>query len=282
MVARMDPGTPDVPQETTRGGSPLSGDSLKDSVTGAGPQAKAASEEEDLQTSLAALSQLATGHLPLIDALTRIAEFAVLAIPGADGAGLTLLERDHRDTVVASAPFVGEVDTIQYGIGEGPCITAAARAQTVRSGSVDTDQQWPRFGRRVAPLGVHSVLSLPLLTSEGVLGAMNVYAHERDAFDEHAAVVGELFAVPAAIAVQNAHVLAQTKRLAAQLQAALTNRATIDQARGILMSRIGCDAEAAFARLRAISQADNQKLHLVAEALVDEAVRRARARHTAP
>ena len=49
---------------------------------------------------------------------------------------------------------------------------------------------------------------------------MNVYAHRRDAFDDHAARIGELFATPAAIAVQNAQVLEQAKRLAAGLQAA--------------------------------------------------------------
>ena len=36
--------------------------------------------------------------------------------------------------------------------------------------------------------------------------------------------LGELFAAPAAIAVQNAQVLEQTKRLAATLQAVLTNQ----------------------------------------------------------
>lgn len=245
-------------------------------------QRQEASQDDDLRSSLAALSQLATGQMELRDALTRVAEFAVLAIPGADGAGLTLLEAGHADTVVASAAFVGEVDTIQYGIQEGPCITAATLARTVRAGSLETDPQWPRFGPRVGRLGVHSALSIPLLTTDGVLGAMNVYAHARDAFDEHAAVIGELFAVPAAIAVQNAQVLAQTRRLAAQLQAALTNRAVIDQALGIVMSRVGCDTDEAFARLRHKSQTSNQKLYGVAERVVAEAVGRAQARHASP
>ena len=45
---------------------------------------------------------------------------------------------------------------------------------------------------------------------------MNVYAHDKHVFDDRAAELGEIFAVPAAIAVQNAQVLAQTQRLAAQ------------------------------------------------------------------
>lgn len=248
----------------------------------AGIQARAASGDDDLRTSLAALSQLATGQMQLSDVLTRVAEFAVQAIPGADGAGLTLLEKNRHDTIVASAPFVGQVDAIQYGIEEGPCITAATHARIVRSGSLDTDQQWPHFGPRVGQLGVHSVLSIPLLTSDGVLGAMNVYAHERDAFDEHAALIGELFAVPAAIAVQNAQVLAQARRLSAQLQAALTSRSTIDQAMGIVMSRVGCDPDEAFDRLRQLSQSENKKLHTIAQDIRNEAIRTARARHTRP
>jgi transcriptional regulator with GAF, ATPase, and Fis domain len=235
--------------------------------------------DDDLRTSLRALSELATGQMELADVLTRVAEFAVLAIPGADGAGLTLLEAGHHDTIVASAPFVVEVDAIQYGIEQGPCITAAAEARTVRSGSLDTDPQWPAFGPRVGELGVHSALSLPLMTGGTVLGAMNVYAHAREGFTDHAALIGELFAVPAAIAVQNAQVLAQTQRLAAQLQTALTNRATIDHAIGLLMGRVGCGADEAFDRLRQISQNENRKLSTVAEKIVEEAVRRARARH---
>jgi GAF domain-containing protein len=238
--------------------------------------------DDELRSSLAALSQLATGQMELTDVLTRVAEFAVRAIPGADGAGLTLIEAGHADTIVASAPFVTEVDAIQYGIGEGPCITAAAESRTMRSGSLGTDPLWPQFGPRVGHLGVHSALSLPLLTTDGVLGAMNVYAHARDAFDDRAALVGELFAVPAAIAVQNAQVLAQAKRLATQLQAALTSRTIIDQAKGILISRIGCTAEEAFDRLRQRSQSENQKVHTVAQSVVDEAMNRARARHSRP
>lgn len=277
----MDEEILDGPPAGSMPGRPSVGSEVSDGPSEATLRAQAASED-DLRTSLAALSRLATGQMQLSDALTRVAEFAVLAIPGADGAGLTLLEKGYHDTIVASAPFVGEVDAIQYGIGEGPCITAAAEARTVRSGRLQDDTQWRRFGAKVGRLGVRSALSIPLLTPDGVLGAMNVYAHDADVFDEHAAHIGELFAVPAAIAVQNAQALAQTRRLATQLEAALSSRATIDQAMGIVMSRVGCEPDEAFDRLRQMSQSENQKLHIVAQGIRDEAIRRARARHTRP
>ncbi len=241
--------------------------------------APSSSDDDDLAVSLAALARLSAARLSLEDLLTEVATFAVQAIPGAEGAGLTLLEAERADTIVKSAPFVREVHHIQYRLGEGPCITAAAVGKPMRSGSLGGDHRWPRFGPRVGRLGVHSVLSLPLISADQVVGAMNVYAHARDAFDERAERVGQLFAAPAAIAVQNAYVLAQTKRLAASLQSALTNRAVIDQAIGIVMSRSGVSADQAKDRLRVLSQHEHIKMVTIADNIVSEAVRRARARH---
>ncbi|MEO9240541.1 MAG: GAF and ANTAR domain-containing protein, partial [Jatrophihabitantaceae bacterium] len=127
-------------------------------------------------------------------------------------------------------------------------------------------------------LGVHSALSVPLLLPGQLIGAINIYARGKQGFDERAAELGELFAGPAAVAVHDAQVLAQARELTGQLQAALTSRPIIDQAVGILRARTGATADEALQRLRSISQRDNVKLACVAEQLVDESVRRARAR----
>src|SRR5580698_2025409 len=138
-------------------------------------------DDVDLRASLTDLSNLTMDSGPdgLEDLLRHVAAFAVRAIPGADGAGLTLLESDRPDTIVASAEFVREVDAIQSSLGQGPCITAAAEGHTVMSGSLQGEKRWPKFGPRVAQLGVHSVLSLPLMGARGALGAMNVYGHAK-------------------------------------------------------------------------------------------------------
>jgi len=237
----------------------------------------------ELQVNLTALAGIVAGSQALPEILAQVATFAARAIPGADGAGVTLLRLDRDDNIVealaASAPFVAEIDEIQYSVlNEGPCITAARERHTVRSGSLGGEKQWPRFGPRVGRLGVHSVLSLPLLLPDQVVGAINVYAHGKDVFDDRCQELGELFAAPAAVAVHNAQILAQAQALAGQLQTALASRPIIDQAVGILRARTGASAEEAFGRLRAISQSENTKLLVVAQRLVDEAVRRARAR----
>lgn len=244
------------------------------------PDAAPSDGEEGLRESLADLSRLPTSRLGLDELLTRVAHYAVQAIPGADGAGLTLLEDDRPDTVVATADFVRQVDDIQYGIGQGPCITAAEQQQTVMSGSLGSDSRWLRFGGTVARMGVHSVVSLPLLTTDGVVGAMNIYARAKNAFDERSAQLGEIYAGPAAIAVQNAQVLAKTQRFVARLQAALETQGVVDRAVGILMSRGGGTEHDALERLRHLSQHEHRKLAVVARQIVDEAVRRAQSRRS--
>ncbi len=236
-------------------------------------------DDETLAASLSGLSGLLSEHRALEVTLVRVATFAVQAIPGAQGAGLTLLEDDRQQTVVATAAFVRAVDEVQYGLGEGPCVSAVAERRTFTSGNLGGEGQWPHFGPRVGRLGVHSALSLPLLLPDRVLGALNVYARGKDVFDAHAIGLGEAFAPHAAVSVANAQLLAQAERLVTQLQQALTSRAEIDQAIGVIMSRTGATAAQAFQRLRSVSQSRSVKLTEVAGDLLAEAVRQARARH---
>jgi GAF domain-containing protein len=239
------------------------------------PEAVVDGANNDLAGSLTALSRLSAVGLSLEDLLTRVASIAVRAIPGAEGAGLTLLEPHGPgpDTIVKSDPFVRDIDDIQYGINEGPCISAAANNQVMRSGSLGGDRRWPRFGPRAGRLGVHSVLSLPLLVADKVIGTINVYAHPKNVFNVRAEHLGQLFAEPAAIAVHNANILAQTQRLVSNLQAALTSRAIIDQAIGIIISRTGDTAEQAFDRIRRRSQAEHIKVAVIAQQIVEIAAR---------
>ncbi|MBJ7339310.1 GAF and ANTAR domain-containing protein [Mycolicibacterium sp.] len=240
----------------------------------------------DLRAGIDALAGLLAGSLGLPELLAQVAVFTCRAIPGADGAAVTLLRVDSTDATLAeraaSAPFVTAIDEVQYvTLGEGPGVTAVRDRRAVRSGSLGGEKMWPKFGPRVGRMGVHSALALPLSVADRVVGAISVYAYAKDAFDEHAEELGELFARPAAAAVHNAQVLAEALALNAQLRNALSSRPVIDQAIGIIRARTGRSAEDAFAQLQAMSQGEHRKLADVATVVVDEAVRRAHARNGA-
>lgn len=241
-------------------------------------------DEAELYAGLRKVAGIVAGAQGVIDLLADVAEFAVQAIPGADDVSVSLVDpRNHKPSVqtwAATAILVQEIDTAQYEeLNEGPCITCMETRRPTVSGSLGSDSRWPHFGGRAARMHVHSALSLPLIVGEQVIGSINAYAKKRDAFADHAVQLASQFARPAAISVYNAQLLASAQERTARLQRALDSRSVIDQAIGIVRSRSGGSADEAFDRLAQISQNENIKLHAVAERLVEEAVKRARARH---
>jgi putative methionine-R-sulfoxide reductase with GAF domain len=204
-------------------------------------------DPQEFGASINSLGALLMRQQPLTAILKHVAAYAAAAIPGADGAGLTLLEDGRADTIVASEPFVVAVDQMQYRLGQGPCLSAVASARTQVSACLGKEDRWPRFGPRAGRLGVHSALSLPLLIDGGVIGALNVYGRNLNSFDEVSVKAGEAFVRPAAITVANAQALEESRRLAALLTRALENRTVTDYAIGIIMSRTGATPDQALA-----------------------------------
>ena len=240
-------------------------------------------DDVDLHAGLSGVAGIVAGGRGVVDVLHDVAQFSAQAIPGVDGAGVTMTGSSAGTLQIqawaVTADFVHEIDTVQYHeLSEGPCITCMRSRRPVVSESLGSDDRWPRFGRRVARLGVHSALSMPLMVEDQVIGAINAYSHHRDAFAEHAVRLASQFAGPAAVSVCNARLLSKARDRAAQLQQALVSRNVIDQAIGIIRARSGVSADEAFDRLVRLSQTENTKLRVVAERLVDEAVGRARGR----
>jgi GAF domain-containing protein len=231
---------------------------------------------DDFATSMVGLSLLLTGHRTLPEMLTQIAHCAVQAIPGADGAGLTVLAGAWPQAMVASAAFVHAVDDLQYGLGEGPSVSAVDSGVTQWSGSLGDDARWPRFGPLAARLGVHSVLAAPLLLANRTVGAVHAYALAPDGFSPGAVLAAEGFAGPAAVSVHNARMTSSSEQMIDQLRDALSGREVVNQALGIIMSRTGLDPDGALEWLRALSDAQQRDVVMVASVLVQDAVGRSR------
>jgi hypothetical protein len=123
---------------------------------------------------------------------------------------------------------------------------------------------------------VRSVLSLPVLEGGQSTGVLNVYAGRPDAFGSGGRRLGEVVAAAVTGVLQRIAEREALKDLVTNLETALTSRAVIDQAKGILMARLGVDAEQAFARLVTLSSRLNVKLrdlaHLVVEGRADQVI----------
>jgi GAF domain-containing protein len=133
------------------------------------------------------------------------------------------------------------------------------------------DQPYPDFRDAAQREGVTHTMSLGLSTGDQVMAAMNIYSSAGRAFSDDSERIATTFAVCAGIAL--AHVeryrLAETR--ASQLGLALQSRATIEQAKGILIAQHRCTGEEAFKMLIGLSQTQNVKLRILARDLVDHA-----------
>jgi transcriptional regulator with GAF, ATPase, and Fis domain len=195
--------------------------------------------------------------------LERCVALATSLIEGCDYAGISFVRRKAPiETPAATDPLVLRGDELQYSLQEGPCLDAIWEHETVHSPNLATEQRWPHWAPKVVEeLGVASMLSFQLYTSQDTLGALNMYSKRVDAFDEDDFNAGMVLAAQGAVALAES-------QATEQWQNAALNRTIIGQAEGILMERLALTADQAFAVLRRVSQQNNAKLYQVAGELV--------------
>ncbi|MDQ7807893.1 GAF and ANTAR domain-containing protein [Amycolatopsis sp. A133] len=194
------------------------------------------------------------------------------AVPGVDEASVTLVTGEVPHTATATSGVVSELDGEQYRIGDGPCLEAIRSGKIVRTTVSDAVERWPDFARGAREAGFGSFLAAPLVADEQFSGAVNCFGRRDDGFEEVEAQLLELYtaAVEAILRVYSRYLRARER--AEHLRTALTSRAVIDQAKGMLMAIRQVGADDAFALLVDQSQRENTKLRDVAERFVERVV----------
>ncbi|WIX99224.1 GAF and ANTAR domain-containing protein [Amycolatopsis mongoliensis] len=190
------------------------------------------------------------------------------AVPGVDEASITLVHGDKPHTASATAAVVGELDGDQYRLGDGPCLESVRSGKIVRTSVTDAIERWPSFASGAREAGFGSFLAAPLVADDEYSGAVNCYGHQDDGFAEIDAQLLELYTAAVEAVFRMYHRYLRARETAEHLRTALTSRAVIDQAKGMLMAIRQVDADDAFALLVEQSQRENVKLHDVAERFV--------------
>jgi transcriptional regulator with GAF, ATPase, and Fis domain len=239
--------------------------------SGASPDEHHLLDRIESEQQLETLMSMVSGVQPEFGrSLQRVADWGLAAVPAADGVGVALLQEGRLDHLAATAPFVADIDDAQYGTMQGPCVTAVTENRTVIAASMIEEDRWPELGAEIAPIGVHSALSIPLTVSQQLIGTLNIYARPRNAFDTAAAARAEQYAEPAAAALQQACVARRARLLTERLGAAVERRRIINRTVGLLMAQDGIEADEARARLEATG---GHQLETVAGATWDERIR---------
>jgi GAF domain-containing protein len=223
---------------------------------------------DDVAASIMELQYLLLATSGMQDFLQELAVLAARTVERGLLCGITVQPPGGGPITVASSDVqASQVDEVQYELDDGPCLRSMRTAKQVMVPDTTGPERFSGFSARAAANGIRSCLSMPL-TTEGVLGAMNLYAPVPNAFGKAEVQRAELFAASVSAALALAARQSSSAELTGQMREALASRAVIDQALGVIMSQERCTTSQAFNILRSASQNRNVKLREIARQIV--------------
>jgi ANTAR domain len=197
-----------------------------------------------------------------VDTLSYVTHAVADCLPSVDYASIAVIGgAGELSTVGATDPLALKADSLQYELNEGPTAAAVSGVQTVQSADVVQDNRWPRYGARVAELGLRGQTSLLLQSGDRPLGALTMYSTSAVILDGEQLLIAEAYAARAASG------MLLSRRLET-LSTATRTRGIIHQAVGLVMERYSLDSHRAFDYLVNVSRSSNVKLRNVASEVV--------------
>jgi GAF domain-containing protein len=127
--------------------------------------------------------------------LDELTESAVKSVPSARYAGITVAARDGTmQTASSSGRYPALLDKLQQSHG-GPSLSAAWEQHVIRVNDMTLDDRWPAFCRdAIEQTPIRSITSFQLFADQRMIGPLNFYAEQPDAFDDDADEPGLIFA----------------------------------------------------------------------------------------
>ena len=207
----------------------------------------------------------------------RHAVMACADLLGATGAGLSMA-RDGapREPVLASSPRAEELEELQFTLGEGPCMDAAAGNRPVLVPDLATASarnRWPVFAPAAMDHGVRAAFAFPVTTGTALVGVLDVYRAQPGRLGPrelaNALVLADVVLVLA---------LDEQGGITAEFDDVLdtavsTRRAQVHQATGMVAAQLGVSMTDALVALRAYAYTRGRRLTDVAADVVERKVR---------
>jgi GAF domain-containing protein len=199
--------------------------------------------------------------------LNKLAELAVWQVAACSGAHAAVWRDGEVVTDAATHPDLAELADLQLGTGRGPIVAAADAGVPVSCPDTLDESRWPEYAEAALCHGVRCSLHLARKLPRGAL-VLSLFGVRPGVLDAESVPMADMLAAFGSAALTNATAYHQAQRTAIQLKDAVMARSVVDQAKGILMHALGCDAHDALRRLRAESQRRHIKVTEVATEVV--------------
>lgn len=185
-------------------------------------------------------------------------------------AGVLLTDRQNTlQLVAASSERTRLLELFQLRSGQGPCIDCFRTGQPVSVADLPAAGRWPRFARAAAEVGVAAVHAIPMRRRNEIIGALNLFNATPGSFDGATRCFGRALADAATVGLLQHREIRRRDSLTEQLQAALSSRVLIEQAKGVIAERHDLDMDQSFALMRSVARSTNRRLRELAEAIIN-------------
>jgi len=198
--------------------------------------------------------------------LHRLAEMAMWQVPGCSGANAVIWYDREAVSLAATHPDLAGLADLQLNTGTGPLIEAAQTGIPVSCLDAVEEIRWPEFTAAALRCGVRCSVDLvqaPRERPRSVL-VLSMFGVRPGSLDAGASPVAGTLAAFGGAMIANASAYGEAQLMASQLKDAVVARSVVDQAKGILMHALSCDAEEALRRMRKESQRGHIKVTEVA------------------
>jgi GAF domain-containing protein len=225
---------------------------------------------ERLADAFAELVETTVGEFDVHVLLQGLVDRCVDVLDVAD-AGLMLADGDSGlQVMVASSERAKLLELFQIQHDEGPCLDSFRSGEVVVEEVLDRrNERWPRFAAAAEGAGFTSVFAVPMQVAGRVVGGLNLFGNSHQPGPTMTtARVAQAMAKVAAIAIEKDQVSRDRATLIVQLETALESRVAIEQAKGILASRLDIDLNDSFVLLRQRARNSRRLLRDVAAEVV--------------
>jgi PAS domain-containing protein len=231
--------------------------------------------------ALTRLCRLGAADGDLRTTLGHVARLCQQAVVEADHVSLQVGNPLEPTMAITSSATAQHLDGLQHARTGGPAFEAfRTRRPVARNGDAVIGQHG--LTEDEISRSLHSVLAVPLITDDLPSGVFTVYSAAKRSLATLEALRQVMpFVEAAQMLIRDTQAHEEMRRTQEQLTAALTSRAVIDQAKGMIMISLKCNADEAFGHLVRMSSTRHEKVRDVAQSMVDDVVKKQRPRPVA-
>ena len=226
------------------------------------------SREAEINRAFVALASRLVDGFDVVDLLSELTERCTGLLDIAS-AGLLLADASGTlHVLAASSERTRLLEIFQLQRAQGPCRDCYLSGASVSVADLASMQErWPDFVPRARDLGFASVHALPMRLHDRVLGALGLFGTSVGTLAPDDLALGQAMADVASVALVQDMSARDAGAYNEHLQAALTNRVLLEQAKGVLAQLGDIDVADAFTVLRRYARAEGVTLSTVARAV---------------